>query len=260
MAYKNLLFDVEGSVATVTINRPKALNALNAATLDELDDVRAKCEIDDNIRVVIITGAGGKSFVAGADITEFKDKSPREVMLLMDQFHRVFRSLEVMPKPTIAAIQGFCLGGGQELAMSCDVRFASDNSVFGQPETGLGLIPGGGGTQRLPRLVGTGIAKEIIYSARNVTAQRAYEIGLVNKLFPAATLMAEVRKFAEMLAKKPPFALKMAKHAITYGQDMALDDAKVLEIECQSLCWSTSDLTEGVSAFLEKRRPTFTGK
>ena len=260
MEYKNILCEVEGNVATITFNRPKALNALNYETISELDDALDKCKADENVKAVILTGSGDKAFVAGADITELKDKPPVEVMPFIEHGHGVFKKLEDFDKPTIAAINGFALGGGEEVSMCCDLRYASENARFGQPEILLGIIPGWGGTQRLTRLIGIGRSKELNMLGGNITAQRAYEVGLVNRVFPADQLMPEVKKIAERLAGMPPFAIKMAKYAINYGYDLSLDAARALEIQCVSQCFSTQDSKEGTSAFLEKRKPTFTGK
>ena len=260
MEYKNIMFGVEGSVAVVTLNRPEVLNALNEETMKELGSAMSECKQDGTVRVVILTGVGDKAFIAGADINEFVGKSPAMIMDFAELGHNVVRIMETMGKPIVAAVNGYALGGGLEISMACDMRFASDKARFGQPEILLGLIPGMGGTQRLSRLVGIGLARELIMSGEQVTAQRAYEIGLVNRVFPAEQLMEETKKFAQRLAGLPPFALRMAKYAINYGYDLALENANSLELQCFSQCWSTEDLKEGVAAFLEKRKPIFTGK
>jgi len=260
MAFNNILLEVEAGIAVLTFNRPKVLNAMNTETALELADAIQKCKQDENIKVVILTGAGDRAFVAGADINEFKGKSPREIMRFTELGHSALRLMETMEKPAIAAVNGYALGGGLEISMACDVRFASDKARFGQPEITLGLIPGWGGTQRLARLIGIGRAKELIMSGEQITAQRACEMGLVNRVFPAEQLMDETKKFAQKLAGMPPFTTKMAKYAINYGYDMALDNANSLEIQCMSQCFSTQDLEEGVAAFLEKRKPNFVGK
>jgi enoyl-CoA hydratase len=260
MDYKNILFNVEEEIATITFNRPKVLNAMNFEVLTEILDAVTICEKDDNIKALILTGAGDKAFVAGADISQMQNSTTVEILPLMELGHRTLRLIETMPKPSIAAVNGFALGGGTELALACDIRFASEKAVFGQPEILIGLIPGWGGTQRLPRLVGMGIAKEMILGGGQINAQRAYEIGLVNKIFPPENLLEETRKFALKLTKLPPFALKMAKNAINYGYDLSLDNANKLEISCVAQCFSTQDQKEGMKAFLEKRKPTFTGK
>jgi len=260
MEYRNILVEVENGIAVLTFNRPKVLNAMNMETALELSNAIEKYKEDENVKVVILTGAGDKAFVAGADINEFKGKSPREIMKFTELGHSALRLMETMEKPTIAAVNGYALGGGLEISMACDVRFASEKARFGQPEILLGLIPGWGGTQRLARLIGIGRAKELVMSGEQITAQRAYEMGLVNRVFPAEQLMAETKKLAQKLAGLPLFAIKMAKYAINYGYDLALDNANSLEIQCMSQCFSTQDLKEGVEAFLEKRKANFVGK
>lgn len=260
MEYKNILFEVENNVAVITFNRPKVLNAINLETMLELNNVIHRCQEAESIKAVILTGSGDKAFVAGADVTEFKDQSPQQVLKFAELGQDTLRMMETMGKPVIAAINGFALGGGAEISMACDIRFASDKARFGQPEILLGFIPGWGGTQRLTRLVGIGRAKELIMSGEQITAQRAYEIGLVNKVFPSEQLMEETKKFAQKLAGMPSFALKMIKYVINYGYDLPLDNAGKLEIQGCSLCFSTQDLREGLAAFLEKRKPNFIGK
>lgn len=260
MEYKNILFNIAEGVAMITFNRPKVLNAMNFEVMSELLDAVTICEKDDNIKTLILTGAGDKAFVAGADISQMQDSTTLEIQKMMELGHRTLRLIETMPKPSLAAVNGFALGGGTEIALSCDIRFASEKAVFGQPEILIGIIPGWGGTQRLPRLVGMGIAKELILGGGQINAQRAYEIGLVNKICPPETLLDDTRKFALKLANLPPFALKMAKNAMNYGFDLSLDNANKLEISCIAQCFSTQDQKEGMKAFLEKRKPAFTGK
>ncbi|OPY84369.1 MAG: putative enoyl-CoA hydratase echA8 [Smithella sp. PtaU1.Bin162] len=260
MTYNNLLFESGEGIATVTFNRPKALNAMNPETARELKDVITKCINDENIKVVILTGAGDKAFVAGADIVTMQNNQPSQSLPFMEQGHEVMRLIETMPKIAIAAVNGFALGGGTEISLACDIRFASENAKFGLPEILLGIIPGWGGTQRLPRLVGMGIAKEMILSGTQIDAKRAYEIGLVNRVCPAAELLAEVRKFALKLVSLPPFAVKMAKYSMNFGYDLALDNATRLEIQCCAQCFSTKDQKEGMKAFLEKRKAVFVGQ
>jgi len=260
MDYKNILFNAEDGIAVITFNRPKALNAMNAETMSELMDAATICKKDDSIKAVILTGSGDKAFVAGADIAQMQSLSVVDALKFMELGHDTLRLIETMPKPSIAAINGFALGGGTEISMACDIRFAAENAVFGQPEILIGLIPGWGGTQRLPRLVGMGIAKEIIMGGGQIDARRAYEIGLVNKVVPAAKLMEEAGKFAKKLASMPAFAVKMAKHSINYGYDLALDNANRLEVECCAQCFSTQDQKEGMKAFLEKRKPNYIGR
>ncbi len=260
MEYKNLLFAVEDGVAIITFNRPKALNAMNSETMKELYDAVIRCKNDETIKAIILTGSGEKAFVAGADISEMKDLRPKEALAFMELGHETLRALETLPKPSIAAVNGFALGGGTEISMACDMRFASETARFGQPEILIGLIPGWGGTQRLPRLVGMGRAKELIMGGGQIDAKRAYEIGLVNQVFPADQLLDAAKKFAKKLAGLPGFAIKMAKHSINYGYDLALDNANRLETECCAQCFSTDDQKEGMTAFLEKRKPNFKGQ
>jgi len=260
MEFKNLLFTVEDGVATITFNRPKALNAMNSETMGELLEAVNLCKKDDSIKAIILTGSGDKAFVAGADISEMQNLRPKEALAFMELGHETLRALETLPKPSIAAINGFALGGGTEISMACDMRFASETARFGQPEILIGLIPGWGGTQRLSRLVGLGRAKELVMGGGQMDAKRAYEIGLVNQIFPADQLMDATKKFARRLAGMPGFAIKMAKHAMNFGYDLSLDNANRLEMECCAQCFSTDDQKEGMGAFLEKRKPNFQGK
>ncbi|HUH66132.1 MAG TPA: enoyl-CoA hydratase-related protein [Syntrophales bacterium] len=259
MEFKNLLFVVEEGVATITFNRPKALNAMNSETMTELMAAATLCRNDDAVKVVVLTGSGEKAFVAGADISQMQNLRPKEALAFMELGNETLRLIETMPKPSIAAVNGFALGGGTEIAMSCDMRFASEAARFGQPEILIGLIPGWGGTQRLSRLIGMGRAKELIMGGDQIDAKRAYEIGLVNRLFAPDQLLPETKKFAKKLVNLPGFALKMAKHAINYGIDLGLDSGIRLEMECCAQCFSTDDQKEGMKAFLEKRRPAYTG-
>jgi enoyl-CoA hydratase len=260
MEYKNILLNIEEEIATITFNRPNVLNAMNSEVLAEIYDAVTICADDAGVKALILTGAGEKAFVAGADISQMQNSTSVEILQLMELGHRTLRLIETMPKPSIAAVNGFALGGGTEIALACDIRFAAENAVFGQPEILIGVIPGWGGTQRLPRLIGMGIAKEIILSGAQINAQRAYEIGLVNRVLRADKLMEESRKFAKKLATLPAFALKMAKNAINYGFDMSLDNASALEIGAIAQCFATEDQKEGMKAFLEKRKPNFKGK
>ncbi|OPX36312.1 MAG: hypothetical protein B1H11_07655 [Desulfobacteraceae bacterium 4484_190.1] len=261
MDFNNLLFVVEDGVATVTFNRPKAMNAMNAATFRELGHAIDYCKGNESIKAIILTGSGGKAFVVGADITEInKMESIKDSMAFIELGHNILRAMELMEKPVIAAVNGLALGGGTEIAAACDMRFASENAMFGTPEINLGLIPGWGGTQRVARLTGIGAAKELIMSGDLITAQRAYEIGLVNRVFAPQELLSETKKYAKNLGAKPAFAMKMAKYAINFGYDLSLDNARALEIQCASQCFSTEDLKEGMAAFLEKRKPKFKGR
>ncbi|MCF8054129.1 MAG: enoyl-CoA hydratase/isomerase family protein [Deltaproteobacteria bacterium] len=257
--FKNIIFSVADGVATITFNRPQALNAMNSETMKELAEIVRICKHDEGVKVLLLTGAGDKAFIAGADISEMQNMRPQEAMEFMELGNETLRTLETLAKPSIAAVNGFALGGGTEIAMACDMRFASEKARFGQPEILIGLIPGWGGTQRLSRLIGFGRAKEIIMTGDQITAQRAYEIGLVNRLYPADQLVEEARKVASKMAALPSFALKMAKHSINYGYDIGLDNAIRLEVKSCAQCFSTDDQKEGMKAFLEKRRPTFKG-
>ncbi len=257
MEFKNLIVDIQKPIAIVTVNRPKVLNALNLETVGELGAAFTMLDANPDVRAIIMTGSGEKAFVAGADITEFRGKTAPEMLPFAKKGHDVARIMESMGKPIIAAVNGYALGGGCEMSMACDMRFAADTAKFGQPEILLGLIPGMGGTQRLARLVGLGIARELVYAGEQITAQRAYEIGLVNRIFPAAQLMEETKKFALKLAAKPSHALKMAKLAMNYGYDLSLDNGLMVETQCFAQCWSHPDLEEGVSAFIDKRKPDF---
>jgi enoyl-CoA hydratase len=257
MEFKNLSVEIEKPIAIVTVNRPKVLNALNLETVGELGAAFTMLEANPDVRAIVVTGSGEKAFVAGADITEFRGKTSPEMIPFAKKGHDVARIMESMGKPIIAAVNGYALGGGCELAMACDMRFASETAKFGQPEILLGLIPGLGGTQRLSRLVGQGIARELIYGGEQITAQRAYEIGLVNRVFPADQLMEKTKEFALKLAAKPSHALKMAKTAINNGYDLSLDAGLIVETQCFAQCWSHPDLEEGVAAFIEKRKAAF---
>ena len=254
MELENVILEKEGHLAIVTINRPKALNALNSATLKDLNTVLDDLEKDNNIYVVILTGAGEKSFVAGADIAEMKDLNEAQGKEFGELGNKVFLRIENLNKPVIAAIQGFALGGGCEISMACDIRIASEKAIFGQPEVGLGITPGFGGTQRLARIVGLGKAKEIIYTAQNIKADEAYRIGLVNKVVPLEDLMAEAKKTASKIMANAPVAVRLCKDAINRGMQVSIDKAVNIESEDFGKCFATEDQTEGMSAFLERRK------
>ena len=248
-----VLYEVKDSVAVITINRPEALNALNSAVLDELNAVIDG--IDTGVvRAVVLTGAGEKSFVAGADIGEMSTLTKAEGEAFGKKGNDVFRKLETLPVPVIAAVNGFALGGGCELSMSCDFRICSDNAVFGQPEVGLGITPGFGGTQRLARLIGPGYAKQMIYTARNIKADEALRIGLVNQIVPQAELMATAEKMAAGIAKNAPIAVRQCKKAVNEGLELDMDKAIELEEKLFGDCFETHDQVEGMTAFMEKRK------
>ncbi len=257
MNYENILFQVHDGVGVLTFNRPKALNALNPTTLDEVADVIERVAGDDSIRVLVLTGAGEKAFVAGADINEFLSMNPLTARLFAEKGQGTFFRLEQLAKPVIACVNGFALGGGCEIAMSCDFIYASDKARFGQPEVNLGLIPGFGGTQRLLRLVGRAKAKELCMTGEMIDAQQAKELGLVAKVFPAEQLMDETMKVARALAAKSAGVLRSVKKVVDSGADMDLKNGCVLEAEAFGVCFSSEDMREGVSAFLEKRKPEF---
>lgn len=248
-----ITYEVEGQIGIITINRPKALNALNSAVLDELDKTLDAVD-QEAIRCLILTGAGEKSFVAGADIGEMGTLTKAEGEAFGKKGNDVFRKLETFPIPVIAAVNGFALGGGCEISMSCDIRICSENAVFGQPEVGLGITPGFGGTQRLARIVGTGKAKEMIYGARNIKAEEAYRIGLVNNVYPAEELMPAAKKLASTIARNAPIAVRNCKRAINEGIQVDMDQAIVIEEKLFGSCFETCDQKEGMNAFLEKRK------
>jgi enoyl-CoA hydratase len=248
-----ITYEVEGQIGIITINRPKALNALNSAVLDELDKTLDAVD-QEAIRCLILTGAGEKSFVAGADIGEMSTLTKAEGEAFGKKGNDVFRKLETFPIPVIAAVNGFALGGGCEISMSCDIRICSENAVFGQPEVGLGITPGFGGTQRLARIVGTGKAKEMIYGARNIKAEEAYRIGLVNNVYPAEELMPAAKKLASTIARNAPIAVRNCKRAINEGIQVDMDQAIVIEEKLFGSCFETRDQKEGMNAFLEKRK------
>ena len=260
MSFENLLLDRDGGVATITINRPKVLNALNSQTLDELRRAILELQRDDAVRAVILTGAGEKSFIAGADINELATQTPVSGREHAMSGQHVLDLIEHMGKPVIAAINGFALGGGCELAMACSIRIAADTAKLGQPEINLGLIPGYAGTQRLTRIIGRGRALELLLTGDQVTAQEAHRLGLVNRVVAAADLMAEAKKLAATLAAKAPVAVKYILEAVNKGVEMPFAQAQVFEATLFGLVASTEDMREGTKAFLEKRKADFRGK
>jgi enoyl-CoA hydratase/carnithine racemase len=260
MSFDNLVVERHEATAIVTINRPKVLNALNTQTLDELRRAILDLKQDETVRAVIVTGAGEKAFVAGADINELARQTPTSGREHALAGQHVFDLIENMGKPVIAAINGYALGGGCELAMACTLRIAADSARLGQPEISLGLIPGYAGTQRLPRLVGTGKAMEMLLTGTPVTADEAQRIGLVNRVVAAADLLAEARKLAEQLSKNAPVAMRYIANAVNKGADMPFADACQYEATLFGLVASTDDMREGTAAFLEKRKPEFKGR
>jgi len=260
MSFDNLLIDRDGPVAIVTINRPAVLNALNTPTTDELRRAVLQLKQDADVRAVIITGAGPKSFVAGADINELAALSPADGKEHAQRGQHVFDLIENMGKPVIAAVNGFALGGGCELAMACTLRLAADTAKFGQPEINLGIIPGYAGTQRLSRLVGKTVALDLLLTGRQIGADEALRIGLVNKVVPAADLLSEARTLATELASKAPVAVKYIIEAVNRGLEQPFDKGQFLEASLFGLVASTADMREGTRAFLEKRKAEFKGK
>jgi enoyl-CoA hydratase len=256
MDLKNLLMEKEDGIATVTFNRPEALNALNTETFHELEKAFGELNGDDEVRVIILTGAG-KAFVAGADIAEMKDYGPKEATEFSKLGQRIFRFIETMDKPVIAAVNGYALGGGCETAMACDVRIASEKALLGQPELKLGLIPGFAGTQRLPRLVGLGRAKEMIFTGDPVGAEEAFRIGLVNRVVPHEELMDAARELARKFMKVGPRAVKVSKTAVNQAWDTDLPEGSLHEAEAFGGCFGTEEAKEGMNAFLEKRKPNW---
>lgn len=258
--YETLLIEKENGIGTLTINRPKSLNALNTQVLEDLHEALIEIDQDKEIDVLIITGAGDRAFIAGADITEMKDKDALEGRSFSNFGNKVFSMLENLSQPTIAAVNGFALGGGAELAMACDIRIGSEYSKFGQPEVGLGIIPGFGGTQRLSRLVGLAKAKELIYTGKTIKADEAKDIGLVNDVVAADELMDTAIELAQLILKQAPLAVKASKRAINRGYEMDLVHGLEMEAEMFGVQFSTEDQKNGMTAFVNKEKPNFEGK
>lgn len=260
MAYENLLFDIKDQIAYITFNRPKVLNALNRRTVEELGDALGKAGDDAAVRVLILTGSGEKSFVAGADINELAQRTPVDGKDFSLFGQEVFHRLETMGKPSIAAINGFALGGGCELALSCTMRIASKNARLGQPEVKLGIIPGYGGSQRLARLCGKGIAHELILTGEMISADEALRIGLVNRIVEPQELISTAEAIAKKIIANAPLAVQLAMDAIERGMEMPQEQGLFLEAALFGLCCATEDMREGTHAFVEKRQAQFKGK
>ncbi len=260
MAFENLLYEKHNGIGYVTVNRPEKLNALNRKTMDELHDCFQEIDRDDEVRAVILTGAGEKAFVGGADINELAVQTPVEGKELSVRGQNILDLIEHLGKPVIAAVNGYALGGGCELALACTLRIASENARLGQPEVKLGLIPGYAGTQRLPRLVGRGRALEMVLSGEPVSAADAYRIGLVNQVVPAQDLIAAAEKLAQKIMANAPLAVKFALEAVNHGLAMTQAEGQFLEANLFGLCCATADMKEGTRAFLEKRPARFMGK
>ncbi|MBW1679692.1 MAG: enoyl-CoA hydratase/isomerase family protein [Deltaproteobacteria bacterium] len=260
MEFKTIVYEKDDGIGTITLNRPKSMNAISNKVVSELDQVISKIAKDEEISVVIITGSE-KVFAAGADIKEISGiKTPIEAHRFEVSIHALFNKIESIEKPVIAAVNGLALGGGCELTLVCDIRIAAENAVFGQPEIKIGVIPGAGGTQRLPRLIGVGRAKVLLYTGDSIDAREAYRIGLANKVVPVESLMDEAKKMAFKLKSQPPYALKITKMAVNEGINMDLQSALNYEARCFEIIFSTEDRKEGLRAFLEKTKPIFKGK
>jgi enoyl-CoA hydratase len=260
MQFTNLLVEIENNIATVTFNRPKALNALNQATVQEALTCFRELKSNDAVQVVIVTGSGAKAFVAGADIAFMRELTPLAARNFAFLGQELTNTIEGLGKPVIAAVNGFALGGGCELALACDIRIASDNAQFGQPEVNLGLTPGFGGTQRLPRLIGRGRASELIFTGDIIDAAEAYRIGLVNRVIPQNQLLPTCRQMAAKIASRGTVAVRLSKDAINNGMEMDLARACTYEADQFALCFASPEQKEGMNAFLEKRSPQFQGK
>ena len=262
MTYQNIIFEHAegGKVGVLTVNRPQALNALNAATLDELAHALARVAADHDVRALLITGGGDKAFIAGADIAAMRDMSALEAHAFSAHGQRVMQAIEALPIPVIALVNGYALGGGCELALSCDWIIASERAVFGQPEVNLGIPPGFGGTQRLARLVGRARALELVTTGRQIKAEEALRIGLVNEVVSGAELTAKGLAMARLIAAKAPIAVRVAKQAVQRGLDVDLANGCVLETSLFAYAFGTADRQEGMTAFLEKRAPKFAGR
>ncbi len=257
MEFKNLVVEVENNIAVVTVNRPEKLNALNNETIEELDEVFSQLNENEDVYVIILTGSGDKAFVAGADISELNNLDEQKAKMFSEKGQKVFSRIEKMEKPVIAAVNGYALGGGCEIALACNIRLASDNAVFGQPEVNLGIIPGYGGTQRLTKLINSGRAAQYILTGDMINAEEALRIGLVNKVYPQAELMIKAKEMGKKICSKGQFAVRMAMKAINIVGEVSGTEGQNYEASVFALCCGTDDFKEGTSAFLEKRKPIF---
>jgi enoyl-CoA hydratase len=260
MEYKNILLSFEGEIGILAINRPKALNALNIETLRDIQAGIQEVRDHSELKVLIMTGSGEKAFVAGADIAEMKGMNSMEALNFAKLGHLTLKMIQDLDRPVIAAVNGFALGGGTEIALACDFIYASENARFGLPEVTLGIFPGFGGTQRLPRLIGKGKAKELILTGKMIPAQEAYQMGIVNRVFPQASLMEETKKVALQVAANGTIGVRLAKMVVDAGFNMDLTEALTLESYAFSFAFATEDQKEGMTAFVEKRKPNFKGK
>lgn len=260
MELKNIIYEKKDGMATITINRPQALNVLNAETMMELISALEDAERDESVKVVLLTGAGEKAFCAGLDLKSVKEIQPAKMWELSRLLHKVTLTIEDIGKPVIAAINGFALGGGLEVAMACDLRLASENAKLGQPEVNVGLLPGGGGTQRLPRLIGKALAKELIFTGKMIDAKTAEAMGLINRVVPPDQLKSVAEEVAKDIMSKPPLAIKLSKYLVNISDHVDLRTGLACEAEAAGLMASTEDFKEGVNAFIEKRKPEFKGK
>ncbi len=260
MDFKHLLFDIEGGIARITFNRPKVMNALNAELLEEFTEALAAVAADEDIRVLLLTGSGDKAFVAGADISELATYNALQAKYFSQKGQAAIGALQELPIPAIAAVNGYALGGGTEMALACDFVYASENAVFGLPEITLGIIPGFGGTQRLPRLVGPNVAKEMIFTGKMVDAKEALRLGIANRVCAPDALMDEVKKTAGRIATMGKASLRAAKQAVNRGLNTDLETGCHIENDAFALCMASPDSREGTKAFLEKRKPVFKGR
>jgi enoyl-CoA hydratase len=260
MPYENVILEYQDKVAIVKFNRPKALNALNSATLDDLKAAIDEIAANNGIRVVIVTGEGTKAFIAGADIAEMQPMNPMEALTFSQRGHVAISALEKLGKPVIAAVNGYALGGGFEVALACDIIYASEKAKVGFPEVTLGILPGFGGTQRTAKLIGLAKAKELVFTGKTISAQEAFDLGIINKVVPDGELMAHVQELAAKICAAGPVGIRLAKECINKSINLDIDTGLDYEAEAFGLCFGTSDQKEGMTAFLEKRAPTYSGK